>query len=135
MRLPVITFDMLSAYRPPSDKSRTIISRPSLTLPYHLPILIFTLTERIVMLATQDTDLLATISDVVKSWIGFRPTGCFLETFTHGWNGVERTVKQANAHLNQWVENQIISQTETDEMDRWAAESDAEIARTSWLPG
>ena len=97
------------------------------------------------MFAKNDTEFLSTCSDVVKSWDGFRPTGAYLDTFTHDMTtGDPLTSSEAHRRLTEWVnlcvkdensrvlEKAMVKREEA-EMREWEDRVDAEIAATSWL--
>ncbi len=88
--------------------------------------------------APQDSELTSMISDVVKSWIGFRPRGSHLDSFTHAADGTVLTVDEAYAKLDEFVAREMaddVRNAERDaENDRWERQVEAEVAATSWLP-
>ena len=84
-------------------------------------------------------EMISTISDVVKSYIGFRPRGCFLMGFTHDREtGKARTDKQASEHLKQWCDRQIEELREEENYEReqkWLSKCRDLIANGNAIPG
>ncbi len=98
------------------------------------------------MLAKNDDEFLSTCSDVVKSWDGFRPTGGYLDTFTHDMNTWDPlTSEEAHRRLSAWVEREVeaenahvlhrakVKRAEAEKRE-WQDRVDAEVAATAWLP-
>ena len=83
-------------------------------------------------------EMLSTISDVVKSYVGIRPRGAFLMCFTHDDTGNPYTDDQADRHLDGWID----MQNELDAMDRddserheWNSECEDRIYNGNAIPG
>ncbi len=83
--------------------------------------------------ATQDDEFLSTCSDVVKSYNGFRPRGSYLDSFCYDNLGREYTSAEAHQALTDWCEGQ--SDFDDDGLTEWEERVEAELARTSWMPG
>jgi len=78
---------------------------------------------------------LDTVSDVVKSWVGFRPTGSFMDRFRLNDDGTPRTAEEVYAKLDSWLEQEKVRAEDEDAHDEWENQVNAEIDATSWLEG